>query len=77
MLREKYKDRIDIRVGLEGDYIEGYEADIERIIQAYPWDYVIGSVHFFWVNGTLPTTGKPTAGSRGTPTRCTNSTMMQ
>lgn len=46
MLREKYKDRIDIRVGLEGDYIEGYEADIERIIQAYPWDYVIGSVHF-------------------------------
>ncbi|MEK3911853.1 histidinol-phosphatase HisJ [Paenibacillus sp. FSL H7-0331] len=45
-LQKQYKDQIDIRVGLEGDYIEGYEQDIERIIRAYPWDYVIGSVHF-------------------------------
>lgn len=45
-LKEKYEGQIDVRVGLEGDYIEGYEADIERIVQAYPWDYVIGSVHF-------------------------------
>ncbi|MCR8643341.1 histidinol-phosphatase HisJ [Paenibacillus sp. N1-5-1-14] len=45
-LKEKYKGQIDIRVGLEGDYIEGYEQQIERIIKAYPWDYVIGSVHF-------------------------------
>ncbi|WP_281890771.1 histidinol-phosphatase HisJ [Paenibacillus sp. YYML68] len=45
-LQQKYKDQIDIRVGLEGDYIEGWETEIERIIRAYPWDYVIGSVHF-------------------------------
>jgi histidinol-phosphatase (PHP family) len=45
-LKDKYKDQIDIRVGLEGDYIEGYESEIEAIIKAYPWDYVIGSVHF-------------------------------
>ncbi|MFC4775695.1 histidinol-phosphatase HisJ [Paenibacillus sp. GCM10023252] len=45
-LREQYKDQIDIRIGLEGDYIEGHEEAIERIIEAYPWDYVIGSVHF-------------------------------
>lgn len=45
-LKEKYKGQIDVRVGLEGDYIEGYEEEIERIISAYPWDYVIGSVHF-------------------------------
>ncbi|MCC2685635.1 MAG: hisJ [Paenibacillaceae bacterium] len=45
-LQQKYRGRIDIRVGLEGDYIEGYESEIARIIQAYPWDYVIGSVHF-------------------------------
>lgn len=45
-LKDKYKDQIEVRVGLEGDYIEGFEADIERIVQAYPWDYVIGSVHF-------------------------------
>lgn len=45
-LKEKYKDQIDIRIGLEGDYIEGYEEQIERIVNGYPWDYVIGSVHF-------------------------------
>lgn len=45
-LKEKYKGQIDIRVGLEGDYIEGYEDKIQQIVQAYPWDYVIGSVHF-------------------------------
>lgn len=46
MLKEKYKGDIDVRIGLEGDYIEGYEAQIKAIIDAYPWDYVIGSVHF-------------------------------
>jgi len=45
-LKDKYKQDIDIRIGLEGDYIEGYEEQIERIVRAYPWDYVIGSVHF-------------------------------
>ncbi|MBW4841503.1 MAG: histidinol-phosphatase HisJ [Paenibacillaceae bacterium] len=45
-LKEKYRGQIDVRVGLEGDYIEGWEARIEEIVKAYPWDYVIGSVHF-------------------------------
>src|SRR5690554_4880509 len=45
-LKEQYRNQIDIRIGLEGDYIEGYEEQIERIVTAYPWDYVIGSVHF-------------------------------
>lgn len=45
-LKEKYRGQIDVRVGLEGDYIEGWEEQIERIVRAYPWDYVIGSVHF-------------------------------
>lgn len=45
-LKEKYRDHISVRVGLEGDYIEGYEEQIAEIVNAYPWDYVIGSVHF-------------------------------
>lgn len=45
-LKEKYSGRIAVRVGLEGDFIEGYEDEIARIVEAYPWDYVIGSVHF-------------------------------
>lgn len=45
-LKEKYRGQIDVRVGLEGDYIEGWEEQISSIIREYPWDYVIGSVHF-------------------------------
>ncbi|GBF72338.1 histidinol-phosphatase [Paenibacillus sp. 598K] len=45
-LQAKYRGQIDIRVGLEGDYIEGWEEQIETIVTSYPWDYVIGSVHF-------------------------------
>jgi histidinol-phosphatase (PHP family) len=45
-LQEKYKDRITVRVGLEGDYVEGQEDKIAAIVEAYPWDYMIGSVHF-------------------------------
>jgi histidinol-phosphatase (PHP family) len=45
-LKQKYKGQIDIRVGLEGDYIEGYEEQIEKIVTGYEWDYVIGSCHF-------------------------------
>ncbi|WP_166240836.1 histidinol-phosphatase HisJ [Paenibacillus turpanensis] len=45
-LKSSYADRIQIRVGMEADYIEGYEDEIRKLIEAYPWDYVIGSVHF-------------------------------
>lgn len=45
-LKERYRGRIEVRVGLEGDYIEGWETEIRSIIERYPWDYVIGSVHF-------------------------------
>lgn len=45
-LKERYRGQIDVRVGLEGDYIEGWESEIRSIIERYPWDYVIGSVHF-------------------------------
>jgi len=46
MLKDKYRDQISIRVGLEADYIEGYEEVIGKILDSYPFDYVIGSVHF-------------------------------
>jgi histidinol-phosphatase (PHP family) len=45
-LKREYKQQIDIRVGLEADYIEGHEREIERILAEFEWDYVIGSVHF-------------------------------
>ncbi|AHV95083.1 histidinol-phosphatase HisJ [Paenibacillus sabinae] len=45
-LKERYRGTIDIRVGLEADYIEGYEEQIRELLSPYPWDYLIGSVHF-------------------------------
>ena len=41
--KEKYKDKIDIRLGYEVDYLEGHMDD--RVLNA-DVDYLIGSVHF-------------------------------
>lgn len=41
--KEKYKDKIDIRLGYEVDYLEGYMDN--RVLNANV-DYLIGSVHF-------------------------------
>jgi len=45
-LKKKYQGQIEIKVGLEADYIEGYEEQIERLLSPYPFDYIIGSAHF-------------------------------
>ncbi|NGP44642.1 histidinol-phosphatase [Bacillaceae bacterium SIJ1] len=45
-LKEKYADRIHVLLGMESDYLELYEAPYRKIIQQYPFDYVIGSVHY-------------------------------
>jgi histidinol-phosphatase (PHP family) len=35
-----------VRLGLECDYIPGYESWIEQLSKLYLWDYLIGSVHY-------------------------------
>jgi histidinol-phosphatase (PHP family) len=35
-----------VRLGLECDFIPGYESWIERLAGQVPWDYLIGSVHY-------------------------------
>ena len=47
-LRSSYRG-INIRLGIEADYIPGCEEQLQRIIQRYPFDYVLGSIHY--VNG--------------------------
>lgn len=37
---------ITVRLGIEADYIPGQEEKLARILAAYPFDYVIGSVHY-------------------------------
>ncbi|MBI4733880.1 MAG: histidinol-phosphatase HisJ family protein, partial [Rubrobacteridae bacterium] len=47
MLRAYYKD-ISIKLGIEADYIPGFEDETARLLGAYDFDYVIGSVHFIY-----------------------------
>lgn len=44
-LKEEYSE-IAVRLGLEIDYIPGTERITEQIISTFPFDYIIGSVHY-------------------------------
>ncbi|MBO9310095.1 MAG: histidinol-phosphatase [Chloroflexi bacterium] len=45
-LKARYAGRIAVRLGLEVDYIEGAEAACAAMLSPYPFDYLIGSVHY-------------------------------
>lgn len=45
-LRFDCRGQIDVLLGLEVDFVEGLEGYLEKQIAAYPWDYIIGSVHY-------------------------------
>lgn len=44
--REKFAGKLKIKIALEADFIPGWEKQTRAILDAYPYDYVIGSVHF-------------------------------
>ncbi len=44
-LKERYKADIAVKLGMEADYIEGEEERIGKIIELYPFDVILGSVH--------------------------------
>jgi histidinol-phosphatase (PHP family) len=37
---------LPVKLGLEVDYFPGTEADLRDTLSRYPWDYLLGSVHF-------------------------------
>ncbi|MBO8128602.1 MAG: histidinol-phosphatase HisJ family protein [Peptococcaceae bacterium] len=43
---QKTYPQITIRLGIEVDYIPGAEDDARAIIEEYPFDYVLGSIHY-------------------------------
>ncbi len=45
-LKEEYRQQIQVRVGIEADYVPGWEEFLERELAKYPFDYILGSVHF-------------------------------
>jgi histidinol-phosphatase (PHP family) len=43
--RDQWQGRIDVRLGLEADYFEGYEAYLEKQLSSADFHFVLGSVH--------------------------------
>ena len=37
---------LPVKLGLEVDYFPGTEADLRDAVSPYPWDYLLGSVHY-------------------------------
>lgn len=44
--KEAAGDRLDVRAGLECDWLKGCEPWMESLRSRYDWDYFIGSVHY-------------------------------
>ena len=54
---EEAKSRgLPVKLGLEVDYFPGIADELARVLEPYPWDYLLGSVHF--VDG-LPVDQEP------------------
>jgi histidinol-phosphatase (PHP family) len=45
-LRDRYAGRITVRLGVESDYLAGWDEHYRRLWRGYPLDYAIGSVHW-------------------------------
>ena len=45
-VREHFASRVTVRLGVESDYVLGWDEHYRRLWQQYPLDYVIGSVHW-------------------------------
>ena len=40
---------LPVKLGLEVDFVPGREHDLAEVLAPYPWDYLLGSVH--WIEG--------------------------
>jgi len=45
-VQKRFASQINIKIGIEADFLPGYEEKTQAVIESYPYDYVIGSVHF-------------------------------
>ena len=45
-VQREFEGRLTVRLGLEADFHPGTEAYVREVLAEYPWDYVIGSVHY-------------------------------
>ncbi len=45
VLRAEFAGQIDVLLGIEADYAEGFEEKLKELLAPFPWDVVLGSVH--------------------------------
>lgn len=45
-LQFQYRGQINVLLGLEMDFVDGLEDYLARQIASYPFDYIIGSIHY-------------------------------
>jgi histidinol-phosphatase (PHP family) len=50
-LEEAKRQGMPVKLGLEVDYVPGREDVAREILAPYPWDYLIGSIHFIGEEG--------------------------
>ncbi len=48
-LAERYRGRIEVLLGIEADFVSGHEEALAELLEAHPFDVVLGSVH--WLDG--------------------------
>ena len=51
---EGKRQGLPVKLGLEVDYVPGREDETRALLEPYPWDYLLGSIHFidgFGVDG--------------------------
>jgi histidinol-phosphatase (PHP family) len=46
---EAKRQGLPVKLGLEVDYVPGREREFRDLLALYPWDYLLGSVH--WIEG--------------------------
>jgi histidinol-phosphatase (PHP family) len=63
-LQFEYRGKIDVMLGLEIDYVEGLEDFLAKQIGRYPFDYIIGSVHYLDPHCTIGSWSRNFSGTR-------------
>ena len=43
---EAQRQGMPVKLGLEVDYVPGREEDTRRLLEPYPWDFLLGSIHY-------------------------------
>ena len=64
MLREEYRDDIEIHIGFEAEYYPAYFGDLLRLLDDYPIEYLLLGQHFLGNERGDSYSGMPTASEK-------------